>query len=71
VSALSEIGEALYGPRWQCEMARALDVSSRTIRRWVANDADLPNDVAFRLCLLCEKRKNLLAGLSKRFFARS
>ncbi len=31
---LREAGEALFGPRWQSEMARALDISNRTMRRW-------------------------------------
>lgn len=40
------VGEALYGPRWQSELARALGVNERTVRRWTANgglpDAYLP-----------------------------
>lgn len=33
---LREAGEALYGPRWQSDLARDLGVSDRTVRRWVA-----------------------------------
>lgn len=33
---LREIGEALYGPRWQSEMARARGVAVRTVQRWDA-----------------------------------
>ncbi len=29
---LRSIGERLYGPRWQTKLARALPVSTRTIR---------------------------------------
>lgn len=32
---LREIGERLYGPRWQLKLARALPVSTRTIRHWL------------------------------------
>lgn len=34
LALLREAGEALFGPRWQSEMARALDISNRTVRRW-------------------------------------
>lgn len=33
---LREVGEALYGPRWQSEMARALGIAERTVRHWLA-----------------------------------
>ncbi len=36
IDLLREIGEALYGPRWQSELARNLDVSVRSVQRWVA-----------------------------------
>ena len=32
---LRQLGEALYGPRWQSDLARDLGVSDRTVRRWV------------------------------------
>jgi DNA-binding transcriptional regulator YiaG len=35
-------GQALYGPRWQSELARALGVSDRTVRRWSAS-GELPD----------------------------
>jgi hypothetical protein len=34
VALLSRIGEALYGDRWQTQLAKALD---RQMRRWVSN----------------------------------
>jgi predicted transcriptional regulator len=37
---LADTGRALYGERWQSEIARALGVSDRTVRRWVAGDDD-------------------------------
>ncbi len=39
---LVESGEALYGPRWQSELARDLGVSDRTMRRWVADTSAVP-----------------------------
>lgn len=49
-------GEALYGPRWQSEIARALDVDDRTIRRWVAGDSPIPNGVNVDLLRLLTDR---------------
>ena len=39
---LPTIGRTLYGPRWQCELARGLGVTSRTMRRWVRSPATVP-----------------------------
>jgi hypothetical protein len=59
---LAAIGQALYGPRWQSELARALGVTDRQVRRWVAAgtlpEAYLP---AVR-CLIAE-RVRLLRSL--------
>lgn len=62
---LQAAGEALYGPRWQTEMARALDVSDRTVRRWAAGD-DLPAGVIADLKRLCEARRQSLADVIRR-----
>ena len=35
---LHEIGEALYGSRWQSELARAMGMSPRHMRRFVAGE---------------------------------
>src|SRR6185437_628966 len=42
VALLSRVGEALYGGRWQTQLARALGVSDRQMRRWVSVEADIP-----------------------------
>lgn len=43
---LARVGEALYGARWQTEMATALAVSDRSVRRWAAGDIEPPPYVA-------------------------
>jgi len=53
---LRAAGEALYGPRWQSDLARALAVSDRTMRRWVADPDAMPPGVALDLLPLCEER---------------
>jgi len=63
---LRETGEALYGPRWQSELGRDLDVSDRTIRRWAAGVDDLPPGVAMDLWRLCLERAQRLDALAER-----
>ena len=55
-SLLRAAGEALYGPRWQSELARALDVSDRTMRRWAAGSDAMPPGVVLDLLPLCDTR---------------
>ena len=63
---LRECGEALYGPRWQSEMSRDLDVDDRTIRRWVAGDSSIPEGVAVDLLRLVMERAQTLDDLVPR-----
>jgi hypothetical protein len=37
----TQIGEALYGPRWQTDLSRDISVSDRTVRRWAAGTDDV------------------------------
>ncbi len=53
---LQRCGEALYGPRWQSEIARDLDISDRTIRRWVSGASDVPDGVYLQLLSMCQER---------------
>jgi DNA-binding transcriptional regulator YdaS (Cro superfamily) len=40
-----KVGEALYGSRWQTDMAAALGVSDRTVRRWAGGKFPLPSTI--------------------------
>lgn len=42
---LAACGEALFGPRWQSDMARLLSVNDRTVRYWVAGTSPVPAGV--------------------------
>ena len=53
---LSQAGEALYGPRWQSELARDLDIDDRTMRRRVAGDSPVPSGVTVDLLRLLTQR---------------
>lgn len=63
---LVEAGEALYGPRWQSELARDLGVADRTVRRWVAGTSDVPPGLYVDLLRLTQERAAALDALSQR-----
>lgn len=63
---LVEAGEALYGPRWQSDLARDLAVSDRTIRRWAAGATDLPSGVYTDLLRITQERAAALDALAQR-----
>src|SRR5438046_1066288 len=42
VDLLERVGKTLYGDRWQTQMAKALGISDRTVRRWVLFESSIP-----------------------------
>jgi hypothetical protein len=63
---LQECGEALYGPRWQTDLANDIGVSDRTMRRWAAGIDDPPPGVYFDLLRLTQERAMMLDALADR-----
>lgn len=63
---LAECGEALYGPRWQADLARDLGVADRTVRRWVAGTSDVPAGLYVDLLRLTQERAAALDALAPR-----
>lgn len=63
---LVEAGEALYGPRWQSDLARDLGVSIRTMQRWAVRTTDEPQGLHVELLRLTHKRAAVLAALASR-----
>lgn len=61
---LQDAGAALYGPRWQTDVARDLNVSDRTIRRWAAGTDDVPAGAYLDLARLIEERVADLEALA-------
>ncbi len=59
---LRRYGEALYGPRWQTSLARALDVSDRTMRYWLSG-RQMPEGVERDIRALVAQKRNELRGL--------
>lgn len=68
---LRDAGEALYGPRWQSDLARDLKVSDRTMRRWLSGADDLPPGVAMDLWRICYERSAVIEDLLDRLKAAS
>lgn len=64
---LIEAGEALYGPRWQTDLARDLHVSDRTMRRWAAGTDVVPLGAASDLAVLVDQRIKRLREVGRRF----
>lgn len=66
---LKDAGEAMYGPRWQTELARDLGMSERHMRRLVSGAADLTPGMATDLWRLAEERAADLDDVIKRLKA--
>ena len=64
---LTETGKALYGPCWQRELARALHVNERTMRRWVSGETQPPSTIAAELTELIRLKIFRLSDLRKQF----
>lgn len=61
---LRAAGEALYGERWQTPLARALGVTARLVRYWLAEDRPIPPRRAGQIAdLLRERRRHIAAVL--------
>lgn len=59
---LRAAGEALYGPRWQTDLARALDVADRTMRRWAVGAHPIPATLRDELVALLRARQETVAA---------
>jgi hypothetical protein len=64
-NTLIKFGAALYGPRYQRELAAALGVNERTMRRWVAGDYPPPEGVLADLRKLAAERVKELRALAR------
>lgn len=53
---LQDTGEALYGPQWQSQLARDLQMSDRHMRRLAAGDAKVTSGMAMDLWRIAYER---------------
>lgn len=63
---LRQAGEVLYGPRWQSDLARDLDVAIRTVQRWAAESVEMPSTVWPEIRALLKARGSALAAVRRR-----
>ncbi len=54
---LTDVGEALYGLRWQAALSRDLNVALRTVQRWDAGERGIPDTLSDDLRALLEQRR--------------
>lgn len=59
---LRNAGEALYGPRWQRELARALGTNHRQVAFWLTGERRMTADLADRLDSLLINRLTALVA---------
>jgi hypothetical protein len=64
--ALRKAGVALYGEQWRSELARALGVTDRTVRRWAYGEYSIPDDARERVVELCRARAKMLNAVMRR-----
>jgi hypothetical protein len=63
---LRKAGFALYGEQWRSELARALGVTDRTIRRWAQDEYSMPDCARQRIIELCRERVEMLNAVVRR-----
>lgn len=58
-------GNLLFGERWQCQMAEALGVDDRTIRKWIVAGRAPDHVTANVFALMTEREAQIKAHLRK------
>lgn len=66
---LREIGECLYGDRWQAPLARAIGINDRTMRDW-ATGKGRPDAAMAKLAELLAARQKRISAAAKTLVAR-
>lgn len=66
LALLRAVGEALWGPRWQTEMAREIGVAKRTVQRWDAGANDVPDAAFIALAKVAAARVDALGAIMRR-----
>ena len=67
---LVKYGTALFGAQFQTDLAKALDVNDRTMRRWLSGESPVPEKVGNDLGVLVKVKFELLNELTQEFHGR-
>ena len=59
------VGEALFGPAWQRELGRRLNVNERQIRRWASGEYEPPPGVWADIAAMCVEQSEKLAAMAE------
>ena len=54
---LALLAEAIFGPRWQNATARALDVNTRQVHRWVSGEYQPSDEVIRRMIRIAQQKR--------------
>jgi Helix-turn-helix len=64
-AGLVQIGIALFGPRWQTDLAAAIGVSKRAVGRWVVGEFTISPETADAVLALARRRHDEIDRLIK------
>ena len=64
-TTLNRVGTALYGQQWQCQLARAIGVNPRTLRRWLSQEMPIPDLRAELREIVRDRQQTLLETLEE------
>ena len=65
IELLCRVGETLYGDQWKTYLARALDVTPRSMRRFAVGDLLIPRRFPAELIEIIEQRRADLRSLAR------
>jgi hypothetical protein len=69
ISLLCEAGQALYGERWQTDLANDLQVADRTVRRWVSGASPIPSGLWSEINDILRKHSDSIAEVRRKIAA--
>ena len=58
IEQLQQAGRLLYGDQWQSNLARALDVDDRTVRRWASGESAIKQSIANEIIELLKNNQS-------------
>lgn len=62
---LEAIGTACFGNRWQTDIAEAVGVNDKTVRRWLSGESAMSPEMSRKLLSVLYARAEALAALAR------